>query len=110
MSGTMSLLFNMALHTLRNPREAGARVIALQFPLQALWIALGLGSLLMSLMASSLSHVAPLPSDETGDLIRMMPYYRTPLVFAIASWIQAVFTVFALFWVGRVVWWAGAAG
>ncbi len=101
MSGNMSLLFNMTLHTLRNPREAGARVITLEFPLQVLWIALGLGSLLMSLTASSLSHVAPLPSDETGDLIRMMPYYRTPLVFAILSWVQAVFTVFALFWVGR---------
>ncbi|MEQ9258066.1 MAG: YIP1 family protein [Roseovarius sp.] len=87
--------------TLTDPRGAGLEVIALQLPVQALWMALMLTSVLLSLMVSALFHSAPLPGDEMGELIRMSPAYRAPLVFAIINWVQAVVSVFVLHWIGR---------
>ena len=93
-------LFRM---TLTNPRQAGAEVIAMQLPMQSLWIALMLMAVVLSLLVSALFQLAPLPPGEMGALIRMSPAYQAPLLFAVLNWGQAVISVFVLHWIGRVL-------
>lgn len=88
--------------TLTNPREAGKRVIAKDFPQQGLWIALALVSVLLSLMVSGLTQLMPLPADTQGDLMKLSPAYHSPLIFALFQWGQSVITVFVLHWVGLI--------
>lgn len=87
--------------TLTNPRQAGRDVIDMQFPMQGLWIALMLVSVLLSLMVSAVFHSAPLPPGEMGQLIQMSPAYHTPLLFAVLNWAQALVSVFLLHAIGR---------
>ena len=87
--------------TLTNPRQAGYAVIDMQFPVQGLWIALMLVSVLLSLLVSAVFHSAPLPPGDLGQLIEMSPAYHTPLLFAVLNWAQALVSVFLLHWIGR---------
>jgi len=89
--------------TVTDPRQAGAQVIAMNWPLQGLWIALMLVAVLLSLLVSALLQVAGLPDDEMGNLLRMSPAYRAPLLFALINWAQAVISVVMLHWVGRML-------
>ena len=52
--------------TLTKPREAGALVVEMGWPMQGLWIALMLVSVLLSLLVSGVFYVAPLPPGEMG--------------------------------------------
>lgn len=88
--------------TITNPRQAGAEVIALGLPSQALWIALMLVSVILSLLFSALVHSTELPPDEMGEIIRASLGYRSPLLFAVINWVQAVVSVFVLHWTGRM--------
>ncbi|MEQ8897729.1 MAG: YIP1 family protein [Roseovarius sp.] len=87
--------------TLTNPRQAGAHVIDMGFPMQGLWVALMLVSVLLSLLVSAVFHFTPVPPGEMGQLIEMSPAYHTPLLFALLNWAQALISVFVLHWVGR---------
>lgn len=87
--------------TLTNPRAAGALVIAMNLPMQGLWLALMLVSVVLSLLVSAVFHTMPLPPDEAGALIRMSPAYQAPLLFALINWGQSVISVFVLHWIGR---------
>ncbi|KZY32258.1 hypothetical protein A3731_04200 [Roseovarius sp. HI0049] len=87
--------------TLTNPRQAGAEVIAMQFPMQGLWVALMLVSVLLSLLVAAVFHFTPVPPGEMGEMIQMSPAYHTPLLFALLNWAQALISVFVLHWVGR---------
>ncbi len=89
--------------TLTDPRQAGLEVIAMQLPMQGLWIALMLMAVLLSLMVSALFHAAPLPPDEMGQIIQMSPAYQSPLFFALINWGQAVISVFVLYWIGQML-------
>lgn len=86
--------------TLTNPRQAGALVVEMGWPMQGLWIALLLVSVLLSLMVSAVFHSAPLPPGELGQLIEMSPAYHTPLLFALLNWAQALVSVFLLHRIG----------
>lgn len=88
--------------TLTQPGAAGHRIIAMDLPLQALWMALTFISVATSLLASGMLHLIPIPSDEMGDLLRASLPYGSPLVFALANWGNAVLSVFIFLWVGRV--------
>lgn len=99
---TFGLFKALFRQTLTNPRGAGAAVIALDLPVQGLWIALMLVSVLLSLLVSALFHIAPLPPDEVGAMIRMSPAHQAPLLFALINWGQAVISVFVLHWIGQV--------
>ncbi len=88
--------------TLTNPRAAGAQVIARKLPLQALWLALMLVSVVLSLMVSAVFLAAPLPPGEMGIVVQMSPAYQAPLLFALLNWGQAVISVFVLHWIGRI--------
>ena len=76
--------------TLTKPREAGALVVEMGWPMQGLWIALMLVSVLLSLLVSAVFYVAPLPPGEMGELIQLSPAYHTPLLFALLNWAQAL--------------------
>jgi hypothetical protein len=89
--------------TLRDPRQGGKDVIALNWPVQGLWIALMLMAVLLSLLVSGLLHISPMPPDELGQLVRMSPAYHAPLLFAVINWGQSVITVFVLHWISQMV-------
>lgn len=99
---TKELFWELLRQTLTDPRAAGARVIEMKFPLQGLWIALGLVSVVLSLLVSGILQVVPLPPDEYGEALRMAPAYQSPLMFALLNWGQAVISVFVLYWIGQV--------
>jgi len=87
--------------TLKAPRAGANQVLSLNIPAQALWMALSLVSVVTSMIFAGLLQLAPMPQDEMGELVRTMPAYDAPLIFALLQWARAVVTVFVLFWVGR---------
>ena len=88
--------------TLTRPREAGRDVIALNFSTQVLWMALTLISITMSAMVSGMFHLIPVPPDATGDVIRSMLFYTSPIGFALLNLGNAILSIFVLFWSGRM--------
>lgn len=88
--------------TVTDPRQAGAEVIAMNWPLQGLWLALMLAAVLLSLLTSGLLQLAPLPDDQLGDVLRLSPAYRAPLLFALINWGQSVVSVLLLHGIGRL--------
>jgi hypothetical protein len=96
--------------TLKAPRDGAQKVLSLNVPAQALWMALSLVSIVTSMIFAGLLQLAPMPQDEMGDLVRTMPAYDAPLIFALLQWARAVVTVFVLFWVGRVFGGTGQLG
>ncbi|MEQ8258221.1 MULTISPECIES: Yip1 family protein [Roseovarius] len=89
--------------TIRNPRGAAERAIALNWPAQALWTALTLISVVTSAVVAALVQAAPLPEGDLGRLLEASPVYSSPLIFAATQWARAVFSVFMLFWIGRAL-------
>jgi hypothetical protein len=89
--------------TLTDPRAAGQQVIAMNLPMNALWLALMLTSVVLSLLVSALFLATPIPDDEMGELIRMSPAHDAPIMFALLNWGQAVITVFIFHWIGRAL-------
>lgn len=87
--------------TLTEPRAAGARIIEMRWPQQALWLTLGLLAVGMSLIVSAMLQAVPLPEGEMGDMLRVNPAYHAPLLFAALQWGQAILSVLALTWIGR---------
>ncbi len=96
-----ALFIDLFRQTLTEPRAAGARVIAMGWPPQILWLTLGLIAVAMSLAVSGILQTAPLPEGEMGEMLRLNPAYRAPLLFALMQWGQAVISVFVLTWIGR---------
>lgn len=88
--------------TLTEPRAAGRYIIGLDLPAQFLWMALAFLAVLMSLLVSGMFQLVPIPEGDMGDMVRMNPAYRTPLMFALMQWGQAVISVVVLTWIGRL--------
>ena len=98
--GDLKSLFG---ETIRSPREAGERIIAMGLPIQALWIALSLVSVVTSLVFSGLMQIGSLPDDQFGQIMSASPAYSAPLVFALMQWARAIVSVFVFYWVGRIL-------
>ena len=98
-----TVLKPLLVTTIRDPRRGAERVLALQWPVQALWIALSLISVVTSAVVAALVQAAPMPEGELGRLLQASPVYSSPLVFAVMQWARAVFSVFMLFWIGRAL-------
>ena len=88
--------------TLTEPRVAGARVMAMGLPPQALWLALALIAVVMSLMLSGALMSVPLPDDAIGEMLRQNLAYSAPMMSALMMWGQSVISVFVLTWIGRM--------
>ncbi|WP_420555909.1 Yip1 family protein [Roseovarius sp.] len=89
--------------TIRDPRVGAEQVIALRWPVQALWIALSLISVVTSALVAALVQAAPMPEGDLGRMLEASPVYSSPLLFAGMQWARAVFSVFMLFWIGRAL-------
>ncbi|QFT93048.1 Yip1 domain protein [Roseovarius sp. THAF9] len=98
-----TVLKPLFMTTIRNPRGAAEQVIALNWPPQALWIALTLISVVTSAVVAALVQAAPLPQGDLGTLLEASPVYSSPLIFAVMQWARAVFSIFMLFWIGRAL-------
>lgn len=88
--------------TVKAPREGAQQVLSLNLSAQVLWMALSLVSVVTSIILASLLQIAPLPQDDMGNLMRTMPAYDAPIIFALMQWARAVVTVFILYWTGRM--------
>ncbi|MEO3414184.1 Yip1 family protein [Roseovarius sp. CAU 1744] len=93
---------NLLRTTLTRPREGARDIIALNFANQELWMALTLISITMSAIVSALFHLMPVPEDDTGEVIRSMLFYSSPIGFALLNLGNAVLSIFVLFWSGRM--------
>jgi hypothetical protein len=89
--------------TLKDPRAAAEKVIALRLPTQILWMVLTLISVVTSLIFAALLQATPLPQDEIGRLVQSSPVYDSPLIFALTQWARVVPTAFMLYFVGRAL-------
>ena len=89
--------------TVKAPREAAGRVLALDLPVQGLWLALSLVSVVTSLAFAALMQAVPVSDDELGEVMRASPAYSAPLILALLQWGRAILSVFVLYWVGRIL-------
>ncbi len=94
---------HLFVQTLKTPSEAAAQVLGLHLPIQALWLALSLVSVITSLIFAALMQLAPMGEDQFSDLMRASPAHSAPLVFALLQWGRAILSVFVLYWVGRMM-------
>lgn len=92
---------NLFRTTLTRPRAGAQDIIALNFSTQVLWMALTLISITMSAMVSGMFHMMPISGDATGDVIRSMLFYSSPIGFALLNLGNAVLSIFVLYWSGR---------
>lgn len=86
-----------------SPREAGARIIAMNLPPQALWIALGLVSILLTSVFTVILFSLPLQEPQYAELRKLMPAFQSPLIVAMQNLGQAVISVFIYNWIGRML-------
>ena len=98
---TETALKPLVLSTMRDPRSGAARILGMNLPVQALWIALSLISVITSGVVAALVQAAPIPEGELGEILKASPVYSSPLIFAVMQWGRAVLSVFMLYWVGR---------
>lgn len=85
------------------PREAGKRIIALNLPIQALWIALGLVSILLTAAFTIILFSLPVHEEQYAELQDLMPAFQSPLIVALQNWGQAIISVFLYHWIGRML-------
>lgn len=97
-----STLKTLLRTTLTQPRIGARDIIAMNFSVQELWMVLALISITMSGLVSGLFHLLPLPADATGDIIRSMLFYNSPIGFALLNLGNAVLSIFVLCWSGRM--------
>ncbi|MFU8776776.1 MAG: Yip1 family protein [Roseovarius sp.] len=91
----------LLLETLFRPREAARVLIGLGLPQQALWMALVLMSVLNAIVYSVSLRMAPPMDPATATL--MPPAFHAPMLFAVFLFGALAITVYALFWVGRML-------
>ena len=98
-----STLKELFVQSLVAPRAAGARIIALQLPPQALWIALALVSILLTAVFTAIMYSLPLNEAQFAELRQLMPAFESPLVVAIQNWGQTVISILLYHWIGRIL-------
>jgi len=96
-------LKQLFVQTLKSPSEAGAQVVALHLPIQGLWLALSLVSVVTSLIFAALMQLVPMGEDQFSGLMQASPAHSAPLVFAFLQWARAVVSVLVIYWVGRMM-------
>ncbi|WP_417727614.1 Yip1 family protein [Roseovarius sp.] len=91
----------LLMETLFRPRDAARVLIGFGFPQQSLWMALALMSVLNSIVYSVSLRLSP-PTDPAAMML-MPPAFHSPLLFTVFLFGALAITVFALFWVGRML-------
>jgi hypothetical protein len=98
---TTAALGQLAIETIRNPREAARQLIGLNLPINALWTALALVVVLNAGVYSLSNVISPPPADLAVPTI-------APVPFALFLGAGLVGTIYALWYVGRTL--GGEAG
>ena len=83
--------------TLRDPRNAARRMMALNLPMAARWLALGI----MSIGSAMLTHVS-LALIPLGDRDPVIDFMSNPITTALLQGVTLVVLVGVVFWVGRL--------
>jgi len=89
---------NLLRQTLFQPHEAARALIEMRLPVQWLWMALALMSILNSIVYSLSLQLSP-PSDPSAAL--MPPAFHSPILFALFLFGALAITVIALYYVGQ---------
>lgn len=89
---------DLVRQTLFQPQEAAQALMEMRLPRQDLWMALGLMSILNSIVYSLSLHLSP-PSDPSVAL--MPPAFHSPILFAVFLFGALAITVIALYYVGQ---------
>ncbi|MDV7144983.1 YIP1 family protein [Tropicimonas sp. TH_r6] len=86
--------------TLRTPRDAAARILALDLPRRNLWEALAAGVLLTVVIVVGMVLATPVdPTDPAS--VAMQEMYSQPIPVATGQMLSAVSTVYAIAFLGR---------
>lgn len=100
---TAAALGQLAVDTIRTPREVARRLIDLQLPRDALWTALALVVVLNAGLYSLSNMMAPPPDDLAVPVV-------APVPFALFLAAGLVGTIYALWYVGRTLGGEGSLG
>ena len=100
---TAAALGQLAVDTIRTPREVARRLIDLQLPRDALWTALALVVVLNAALYSLSNMMAPPPDDLAVPIV-------APVPFALFLAAGLVGTIYALWYVGRTLGGEGSLG
>ena len=93
----------LAVETIRDPRATARRLVALDLPLQALWMALALVVVLNAAVYSLSNIVTPPPPDMPVAAV-------APVPFALFLGAGLIGTIYALWYVGRLMGGGGGLG
>ncbi|WP_372893596.1 Yip1 family protein [Rhodosalinus sp.] len=98
---TTAALGQLAIETIRDPREAARRLLALDLPRSALWTALALVIVLNAAVYGLSNMLVPPPSDVPMAALSPVPF---------AAFLAAglIGTIYALWYVGRALGGAGS--
>lgn len=99
---TFDLLRNLVGQSFRAPREAAARIMALNLPMAARWVGLGLMAVVSALLVHLSFSIQP-PEVKDFFTEAMTSPLRT-------AWMQAVFMLVAVALIHRVGAWRGGRG
>ena len=99
----MSLEFLISLfwQTLRAPRSAAERILALNLPRNWLWMALVLMGVLNGIVYSLFLQIGPAPDPDQMQMIP--PVLKSPMAFTLFLVGALAITVMTLTWVGRAM-------
>ncbi|MFP4239649.1 MAG: YIP1 family protein [Rhodosalinus sp.] len=100
---TAAALGQLAVDTIRTPREVARRLMDLKLPRDALWTALALVVVLNAALYSASNMIAPPPDDLAVPIV-------APVPFALFLAAGLVGTIYALWYVGRMLGGEGALG
>ncbi|EEW26366.1 YIP1 family protein [Rhodobacter ferrooxidans] len=102
MDASIELLRDLVVQSFRAPRQAAARIIALNLPMAARWVGLGL----MAVVSALLVHLSfsIQPAEVKDFFVEAM---ASPLR---TAWMQAVFMLVAVALIHRIGAWRGGHG
>jgi len=100
-SMTIASIKELVRQTLKTPRLAATRLLALRLPPEWLWMALLLMTVLNAIVYSVSQILLPMPDPQA---MAMMPAaFKSPVLFTIFLGGSLVISVFVMTWIGRAL-------
>ena len=93
----------LAIETLRDPRAAAARIMALHLPRTELYLALLAVSALTALTVGTVSVLGPPPDPEILEAVPVMALLQRPLALFVLTAGGLIVMVHALYWAGTAI-------
>jgi hypothetical protein len=99
---------DLVIQTLVSPRDAAERLLQMSLQRQALWMALGLMSVLNAIFYSVAIRINP--PEDPASMAMIPPAFQSPLLFTMFLFGALVITVFVLQWIGQALGGTGEVG